>query len=102
MRLNDWKRQAEEYRDIDREAQRKAEAALEKRTVTIPACVEHEGFYSMTVTLPWVCLHCGEPRGEPYDALSYDGSRRLAVHSWKNACGHVEKYAEVRDSLEKP
>ena len=72
-------------------------ADLPTRKVTIPACVEHEGLFSRTVILPWFCLHCGGPRGEPYETISYDGSRRLAVHGWKNPCGHTEKYSEVRD-----
>ena len=71
------------------------------RTITIPACAEHEGFHAMLVTLPWVCLHCGGPRGEPFETISYDGSRRLAVHGWTNPCGHVEKYSEVRAALTK-
>lgn len=69
---------------------------MNKRTVTIPASEQHEGIFALTVELPWVCLHCGEPRGEPYDTLSYDGSRRLGVHGWRNPCGHVERYSEVR------
>ena len=66
------------------------------RTVTIPACAEHDGVYSMTVTLPWKCIYCGAQRGEPYPTLSYDGSRRLHVDGWENECGHVEKYGAIR------
>lgn len=69
------------------------------RTVTIPACIAHEGLHSLTVTLPWTCLVCGGPRGEPFATLSYDGSRRLHVQGWRNPCGHVEKYEHVRQSL---
>lgn len=76
--------------------------AEETRTVTIPAREEHEGISTLTVTLPWKCLECGGPRGEPFEGLSYDGSRRLHVHSWTNPCGHVEKYSAVRKSLGLP
>jgi hypothetical protein len=69
------------------------------RTVTIPACVEHDGYHVVTVTLPWICLHCGGPRGKPFRTVSYDGSRRLVVHGWTNPCGHVEKYSQVRAAL---
>lgn len=69
------------------------------RQVTIPACVEHEGIYSITALLPWVCLECGGPRGEPSKVLSYDGSRRMVVDGWTNPCGHVEKYSDVRAAL---
>ncbi len=69
------------------------------RTVTIPACAEHDGFHAMRVTLPWVCLRCGSPRGEPFETISYDGSRRLGVHGWINPCGHIEKYSEVRAAV---
>lgn len=72
----------------------------EERTVTIPAREQHGGLDSITVTLPWVCRQCGAPRGEPYQAISYDGSRQLAVHIWLNPCGHVEKYSAVRRDLE--
>lgn len=72
------------------------------RTVTIPARIEHDGYHALTVTLPWVCLVCGAPRGEPYDTISYDGSRRLHVQGWINPCGHIEKYADVRAALVQP
>lgn len=72
------------------------ELAGATRTVTIPARAEHDGFDAIRVTLPWVCLHCGGPRGEPFETVSWDGSRTLAVHGWSNPCGHVEKYSEVR------
>lgn len=73
-----------------------------RRTVTIPACADHDGYHSMTVDLPWVCLECGGPRGEPFATTSWDGSRRLGVHGWHNPCGHVEKYSAVRASLVSP
>lgn len=67
--------------------------------ITIPSCAEHEGFpgNAITVYLVWVCSFCGKPRGDIYETLSYDGSRRLNVNGWKNDCGHTEKYAEVRE-----
>lgn len=72
-----------------------------QRTITIPALEQHEGIFSVTATVPWICLHCGGPRGEPIDTLSYDGSRRLGVSGWTNPCGHVEKYSEVRAAIAK-
>ncbi|MDP2398839.1 MAG: hypothetical protein Q8M53_10840 [Burkholderiales bacterium] len=69
------------------------------RAVTIPACEQHDGYSAITVTLPWICLECGGPRGEPSEGISYDGSRRLHVHTWNNPCGHVEKYSAVRKSI---
>lgn len=69
----------------------------EYRTVLIPARANHEGFHSMMVTLEWVCPRCGGPRGEPFDTVSYDGSRRLHCDGWRNPCGHVDKYAAVRE-----
>jgi hypothetical protein len=70
-------------------------------TVTIPSCDAHEGFYRYSVRLYWVCPVCGEPRGEIFDALSYDGSRRLPCHSWNNPCGHQDKYFRLRDEAAK-
>lgn len=73
--------------------------SVETRTVTIPSCVAHWGMYSITVKLPWVCLVCGGPRGEPTKVLSYDGSLRMSCDGWENPCGHVEKYSDIRKSL---
>jgi hypothetical protein len=69
------------------------------RTVTIPAGIQHCGVYATTVRLPWKCIVCGATRGEPFETLSYDGSRALPVDGWTNACGHVENYALVREWL---
>lgn len=73
-----------------------------KRTVTIPACEAHEGSESVTLTLPWCCIHCGGPRGEPAIGTSWDGSRQLAVHTWTNPCGHTEKYSQLREWAASP
>lgn len=66
------------------------------RYVSIPACTEHEGIYSITVQLEWRCPVCGRLRGNPEPAISWDGSRRLFVDGWQNPCGHIDKYADVR------
>lgn len=65
-------------------------------TVTIPACDQHEGFYTWDIKLYWICPVCGGERGEVFDIFSYDGSRRLACNGWKNSCHHVDKYEQVR------
>lgn len=72
---------------------------METRTVTIPRYEQHEGIYSIEVTLPWVCPVCGGPRGEPYPVRSYDGSRCMIVDGWKNECGHVDRYSDVRKEV---
>jgi hypothetical protein len=69
------------------------------RTITIPAREEHEGLLSWTMEVPWVCLHCGAPRGAPSPVLSYDGSLRMTVDGWVNPCGHIEKYSLVREAF---
>jgi len=71
-------------------------ARLVLKTVTIPATATHEGHYKRTVILKWECPICGGPRGELFEGLSYDGSRRMTVHCWKNPCGHVDTYDAVR------
>ena len=68
----------------------------EHRTVTIPGCIHHAGAHAVSVTLDWRCPTCGERRGEAIESLSYDGSRRLVVHTWQNACGHVDSYRSIR------
>jgi hypothetical protein len=60
----------------------------------------HEGMHSLTVTLPWICPHCGGPRGEVFDTISWDGSRRLGCHGWTNPCGYVDGYSSVRREAE--
>jgi len=66
------------------------------RTVVIPRCAEHDGWHSITVTRAWTCPRCGGPRGGVFRTISYDGSRRLACDGWKNPCGHIDFYADVR------
>lgn len=66
------------------------------RTVTIPGCIDHAGYHAITITLPWVCPTCGGPRGEPYQGFNFDGSRRLSVDCWSNACGHRDVYIDLR------
>lgn len=77
-------------------AQAFACAGRETRSVQIPACEDHDGRASITVTLPWVCPSCGGPRGEIKRVFSYDGSRRLACDGWDNPCGYVDYYSAVR------
>ena len=93
-RAEDWLPTKEEEEELDRGC-----PFPDERTVTIPGRELHEGLYARRVTLPWVCLHCGGPRGEPFESSSYDGSRQLYVDSWNNPCGHVETYAEIRAHL---
>ncbi|PKN91079.1 MAG: hypothetical protein CVU44_20910 [Chloroflexi bacterium HGW-Chloroflexi-6] len=70
--------------------------AEEIKTIEIPACQEHEGFYRIDVRLAWVCPECGGPRGEIYRIRSYDGSRCMMVDGWSNPCGHVDRYGDCR------
>lgn len=64
--------------------------------VTIPEKDQHEGIFSMTVFINDYCPVCGGKRGEPIEGLSFDGSRRLEVHEWRNPCGHLDLYKHVR------
>jgi hypothetical protein len=66
------------------------------RTVQIPGRDEHAGWYRTTVTLLWECPRCGGPRGEVFRTLSFDGSQRLGCDGWKNPCGHIDFYSDVR------
>jgi hypothetical protein len=69
---------------------------IETKKVNIPARAEHQGFYSVTVEIDWICPVCGGPRGEVFDTVSFDGSLRLYCHGWRNDCGHVDGYGDVR------
>lgn len=68
------------------------------RSVTIPAIPEHAGFsgHKITVRLYWICPAHGTPRGDIFDTVSYDGSRRLGVNGWQNPCGCVDGYNAMR------
>jgi hypothetical protein len=67
------------------------------RLVEIPSSQMHLGIYRIKVRLVWVCPVCGGPRGEVFKAPSFDGSLRMIVDSWRNACGHVDYYEDVRE-----
>lgn len=72
------------------------------KRIVIPATAEHAGIHTMAINVEWVCIFCGQERGEPYIVKSYDGSRYMNVHGWRNPCGHTELYSEVRhDYLDK-
>ena len=70
--------------------------------MTSPACAQHEGMFTRTVTLAWRCPVCGEARGVVTKGLSFDGSQRLVVDTWLNPCGHVDKYEAVRQEALTP
>lgn len=67
------------------------------RTVEVPTTPNHEGlpFLRTRVTLRWNCPKCGQPRGEIYRTVSYDGHCWMGVDGWVNPCGHVDYYADV-------
>ena len=70
--------------------------------VKIPRTSAHGGMPWNLVEVEIVdhCPTCGGPRGGTrWEGLSYDGSRRLKVDCWANACGHVDKYSEVRKEV---
>lgn len=66
------------------------------RTVEIPRLDAHDGLHSVRVSLLWECPRCGGPRGDVFRTISYDGSRRLGCDGWKNPCGHIDFYFDVR------
>ena len=72
-------------------------------TVTIPSCEQHEGIFSMTVTISDYCPKCGKKRDIDtiHKGFSYDGSRRLVVDCWTNPCGHIDYYEDVREEVRK-
>jgi len=70
------------------------------QSVYIPDRAEHQGIYGIYVNLRWVCPICGQPRGQVLNGRSYDGSLVLAVDTWKNPCGHIDKYDDVRNEAE--
>jgi hypothetical protein len=71
--------------------------------VEIPSCAEHEGYPGnlIRVAIPDRCPECNGTRAvEMWRGLSYDGSRRLNVDCWTNACDHVDTYRIIRDGIQ--
>lgn len=67
------------------------------RKIFIPACDKHDGRLITSLLVNWHCIECGAIRGEPFNAKDWDGDKSLSVTAWKNPCGHVETYAQVRE-----
>ena len=65
------------------------------KSVNIPASQQHGGLALTAARVNWTCPKCGERRGEVFDTISYDGSRRLHCDGWRNPCGHIDKYSDV-------
>lgn len=66
--------------------------------VLIPKVAEHAGYDGnlIKVEISDLCPICKGPRAaRAWKGISYDGSRRLNVDCWMNACGHIDKYADV-------
>ncbi|MBE9178737.1 hypothetical protein IQ268_09210 [Oculatella sp. LEGE 06141] len=66
------------------------------QTVFIPSTDEHEGVYFARYRVKWVCPACGGQRGEIFPIRSYDGSRSQVCDGWRNPCGHIDRYSQVR------
>ena len=47
------------------------------------------------VTISKICPCCGGKRGEPKVSRQYDNGDWRDVHTWRNPCGHIDKYSEV-------
>lgn len=69
--------------------------------VTIPACKEHGGYLLATYEISDYCPVCGMKRGKIFGTHSFDGSRRLNVDGWRNKCGHLDTYEQVRNEGKK-
>ena len=68
--------------------------------VEIPLLENHMGLnlYVKRIRISATCPICGGPRGKvlPNKVRSYDGSRFVYCDGWKNPCGHIDYYSEVR------
>ena len=69
--------------------------------VIIPRLSQHEGYpgNAVEVEISDTCPKCGGKRGESFNTISYDGSRRLHVSGWVNPCGHVDKYSDAMEEV---
>ncbi|WP_426455394.1 hypothetical protein ACP26L_35980 (plasmid) [Paenibacillus sp. S-38] len=66
-----------------------------KKTIVIPDRNHHEGLFFLSLDVPHTCIHCGGPRGRLEWGKIWDRGY-LRVNVWKNRCGHVEQYDELR------
>lgn len=66
--------------------------------VEIPTKVEHCGnpMFLRMFEIKNECPVCGAERGvKRWKGFSYDGSKRLVVDCWQNACEHIDVYSDV-------
>ena len=67
--------------------------------VRIPMVEQHCGIslYLGRYRIRRRCPKCGARRGiKKWQGFSFDGSRKLIVDCWKNECGHIDLYSDVR------
>ena len=66
------------------------------RSVTIPVYPKQSGLLKVVVSLLWHCPVCGEPRGDVFKTHSNDGGLMFDCDGWKNPCGHIDLYDDVK------
>ena len=47
------------------------------------------------LTVPWLCLTCRGPRGEPFGHNFMEDGESYYCHRWDNPCGHTDSYVDV-------
>lgn len=67
------------------------------REIVVPTAKNHFG-NPVRMVVPWVCIHCGAPRGTPVQGESTcsESGIKLLVSAWASTCGHRETYEDVR------
>lgn len=53
-----------------------------------------------TVTVEWNCPTCGKEMGEPQIQSFCEDGEWYSVHTWKNSCGHIAKYEDLKEVKE--
>ena len=68
--------------------------------VNIPIVSEHRGMQWQVkrIRISAFCPKCGQPRGKVFshNMKSYDGSLWVVCDGWRNPCGHIDMYSDIR------
>ena len=66
-------------------------------------CPSWCGYYPhvVQVTVLWICPVCHEARGEPTSSPFFSDGMHFDAETWKNGCGHIDKYNDVLKEAER-
>lgn len=70
-------------------------AVMGLRTVRVQDTQDHLVPQVVTVTVPWICPACGDPRGETEQVTIRMAGQQVQIDRWINECGHIDRHRDV-------